>query len=165
MSQESTPEREHSHQGGVSARKNRLDEVLRAAWSPLLERAEDDVRMWTKGEAKRGRPVVDARAGLPVQEVWTAFLSGILDFGGLARKARQAELHTVTDEQVTRIRDAIDSQQDSILSCLGWTTALISLYQNQKMSTCERNTFSETTMEKSLPKNCAGGFCLRRGVP
>ena len=132
MSQESTPEREHLHQGGVSARKNRLDEVLRAAWSSLLERAEDDVRMWTKGEAKRGRPVADARAGLPVQEVWTAFLSGILDFGGLARKARQAELHTVTDEQVTRIRDAMDSQQDSILSCLGWTTAFISLYHNQK---------------------------------
>lgn len=132
MGQESTPEREHSHQDGASAGKNRLDEVLRAAWSPLLERAEHDVRMWTKGEMKRGRPVTDARVGLPVQEVWTAFLSSILDFDGLTRKARQAEFHTITDEQVARIRDAIDSQQDSILSCLGWATALIALYQNQK---------------------------------
>ena len=99
MGQESTPEREHSHQDGASAGKNRLDEVLRAAWSPLLERAEHDVRMWTKGEMKRGRPVTDARVGLPVQEVWTAFLSSILDFDGLTRKARQAEFHTITDEQ------------------------------------------------------------------
>ena len=51
MSQESTPEREHLHQGGVSARKNRLDEVLRAVWRPLLEHAQNDVQMWTKGEA------------------------------------------------------------------------------------------------------------------
>ena len=105
--------------------------MLRAVWSPLLEHAQNDVQMWTKGGAGRGRPVTDARAGLPKDEVWTAFLRGLLDFDGLTCRARRAELHMVTDEQAERIREAIGSQQDSILSCLGWATVFVARYQDR----------------------------------
>ena len=131
MSPESASEQGHSHQDGALAGANRLDEVLRAVWSPLLEHAQNDVQMWTKGGAGRGRPVTDARAGLPKDEVWTAFLRGLLDFDGLTCRARRAELHMVTDEQAERIREAIGSQQDSILSCLGWATVFVARYQDR----------------------------------
>ena len=112
-----------------SAEVSRLDGVLRSAWASLLEQAEDDVRMWTVGLQRRGRsPKTESRAGLPNQDVWSAFLGDILDSYGLATRAREAERHSVAAAEATRIRDAIDSQRDSILSCLGWATAFVSLY-------------------------------------
>ena len=126
MSPEFVSDRGHQRR---TAEVSRLDNVLRSAWGSLLEQAEDDVRMWTIGLQRRGRsPKSGARVGLPSQDVWSAFLGDILDSRGLATRARMVERHSVAAAEAARIGEAIDSQRDSILSCLGWATAFVGLY-------------------------------------
>ena len=126
MSPEFVSDRGHQRR---TAEVSRLDNVLRSAWGSLLEQAEDDVRMWTIGLQRRGRsPKSGARVGLPSQDVWSAFLGDTLDSRGLATRARTVERHSVAAAEAARIGEAIDSQRDSILSCLGWATAFVGLY-------------------------------------
>ena len=126
MSPEFVSDRGHQRR---TAEVSRLDNVLRSAWGSLLEQAEDDVRMWTIGLQRRGRsPKSGARVGLPSQDVWSAFLGDILDSRGLATRARMVERHSVAAAEAARIGEAIGSQRDSILSCLGWATAFVGLY-------------------------------------